>query len=167
MEAAMARKDDSSKLYDGIKKVRVAMMTLPDKDGELHSRPMYSQNVDPDGSLWFFTSASSEKVPEIEVNGKVNLAYADPGSNFFATVNGRAEIVEDRDEVRKRWSEGARAWFPKGKDDPDLALIKVTPERGEYWDGPSSTILHLYGYIKARLTGAPPTEMTEDRKVRL
>ena len=54
-----------------------------------------------------------------------------------------------------------------GKDDPNIALIRVHPEKGEYWDSPSSTLLHIYGYAKAALTGSSPTEMTDQKKVNL
>ncbi|HEX2726529.1 MAG TPA: pyridoxamine 5'-phosphate oxidase, partial [Beijerinckiaceae bacterium] len=36
-----------------------------------------------------------------------------------------------------------------------------------YWDSPSSTLIHLYGYAKAALTGSPPTELSEQKKVNL
>ena len=41
-------------------------------------------------------------------------------------------------------------------DDPTIALIRVHPVKGEYWDSPSSTALHLYGYVKAAVTGESP-----------
>ena len=49
-----------------------------------------------------------------------------------------------------------RAWFPKGIDDPDVALLKVAIDAAEYWDAPNSTMIHAYGYLKARLTGEAP-----------
>jgi hypothetical protein len=60
-----------------------------------------------------------------------------------------------------------KAWFPQGVDDPQIALIRVHPVKGEYWDSPNSTVLHLYGYAKAALTGKQPTELTEQEKVNL
>ena len=52
-----------------------------------------------------------------------------------------------------------------GKDDPEVALIRVCPEKGEYWDSPNATMLHLYGTVKAALTGESPK--TETKKVGL
>ena len=46
-----------------------------------------------------------------------------------------------------------KAWFPKGLDDPELALLKVTVEKAEYWDSPSSAVVHLVGLAKALVTG--------------
>ncbi len=49
-----------------------------------------------------------------------------------------------------------RAWFPKGVEDPEIAILKVEVEQAEYWDAPNSTMVHLYGYVKAALTGSSP-----------
>ena len=65
------------------------------------------------------------------------------------------------------WHPALRTWFPEGKDDPSIALIRVHPAKGEYWDSPSSTFVQLYGSVKAALTGQPATEIGEQRKVSL
>jgi hypothetical protein len=37
-----------------------------------------------------------------------------------------------------------------------LVAHDLGPEKGEYWDSPNSTMLHLYGYVKAAVTGESP-----------
>ena len=128
----------AQKLYDLIRSMKIAMMTTVDTDGTLHSRPMHSQKADEHGDLWFFTKIQSLKL---------------------------TEISRDRAKIDALWSEPLRTWFPEGKDDPTIALIRVHPVRGEYWDSPSSTILHLYGYAKAAVTGESPKP--EQEKVNL
>ena len=44
-----------------------------------------------------------------------------------------------------------------------MALLKVTCEGAEYWDAPSSTLVHAYGYIKAVTTGEPPHPGANDK----
>ncbi len=41
--------------------------------------------------------------------------------------------------------------------DPQARLVKVVADSVEYWDSPSSTMVHAYGYVKARMTGEPPS----------
>ena len=48
-------------------------------------------------------------------------------------VGGRAKLSRDRAKVKELWKESFRAWF-KGKDDPNIALIRIEPLEGEYWD---------------------------------
>jgi general stress protein 26 len=147
---------DPRKVYDMIKDVRVAMMTTIDADGALHSRPMHTMKPDAEGDLWFFTRRSAPKVGEVERDHAVNLAFADPKAQNYVSVSGRATIVTDQRKIDELWSEPLRAWFPNGKDDPEVALVRVRPERAEYWDSPSSTIVHMVGYAKAAITGKPP-----------
>ena len=158
---------NASKLFELIKDVRVCMMTTVESDGSLHSRPMHSMDADEHGTLWFFTKLQSPKVAEISKDRQVNLAYSNPDDQHYVSVAGVAEVVRDKAKIEEKWSEPMRAWFPDGKDDPTIALIRVKPVRGEYWDSPSSTLVHLYGYVKASLTGQMPTDITEQQKVNL
>ena len=166
MKTASNDAEARDKLYDLVKDIRIAMMTTMDEDGSLRSRPMYNQSVDKEGKLWFFTK-HDDKIEEIHHDRQVNLSYADPKSQTYVSISGTAMDLRDKAKAREHWSEGLRVWFPKGTEDPDLLLICVTPTKGEYWDSPSSTMLHLYGYVKAVATGEPPYEMTEDKKVNL
>ena len=44
-------------------------------------------------------------------------------------------------------------WFPNGVDTPDIALLKVSVERGEYWDGSQSFLAHALTFATSMLTG--------------
>jgi general stress protein 26 len=158
---------NAAKLYEMIKSMKIAMMTTVDTDGSLHSRPMHSQEADEHGDLWFFTQIQSPKVTEVSRDNEVNLAYSDPNGQNYVSVYGKAEIVRDKAKIQEKWSEGMRTWFPKGVDDPQIALIRVHPIKGEYWDSPSSTMLHLFGYAKAAITGEPPKNPGDQEKVNL
>jgi len=95
----------------------------------------------------------------------VSLGYASSGA--YVAVTGRAEMVEDRGLIDELWSEDVKAWFPKGKDDPNLTLLKVEPDVGEYWSFPSAPVSQVIGYVKAKLTGQPADDIGEHRKVLL
>jgi general stress protein 26 len=147
--------NDVQKLGKLIKGIKVAMLTTQDDDGTLRSRPMATQQAEFDGTLWFFTQASSHKVDEIDREHNVNLSYADAGDNRFVSISGRARLVRDKGKIDELWSPVLKAWFPKGKDDPDVALLRVDVEKAEYWDAPSSTLVKLVGFAKAVVKGQP------------
>lgn len=155
------------KLYKIIKDIRIAMMTTLDEKGQMTSRPMYNQEADENGHLWFYTETHSPKIKEINQDSKLNLTFSNPAKNYYVTMSGQAETIHDRELIKTFWTEGLRVWFPKGPDDPEIALICFKPEQAEFWDSPSSTLLHLYGYIKARTIGAPPYELSENEKIEL
>jgi general stress protein 26 len=142
------------KLQKLIENVRVAMLTTVDRDGALRSRPMATQDVDVefDGALWFYTEAGSDKVREIQAHPEVNLSYSD-GKSTYVSVSGSAELVRDRHQMEELWNPSLEAWFPKGLDDPDIALLRVAVEKAEYWDAPDSKLVQTLAFTKAVLTG--------------
>ena len=141
------------KLKDLIKGVRVAMLTTLNGDGTLHTRPMWTHQLEADGAFWFFTRKDAAKIHEIRDDSHVTLNFVDDEDRRFVAVYGRGEVVRDRTIAEKLWNPIYEAWFPKGLADPDLALIRVRVERVEYWDSPVSKPMQLTGFVK-RLTAA-------------
>ena len=153
MENSQNNAEGLKMLKEKIKDIRVAMLTSVETDGSLHTRPMHTQPIKDDGLLWFFTGKNSNKIGEIKNDSHVSLSYADPGSNTYLAICGRATHVTDKAKIDELWHDMLKAWFPEGKDDPNIALLKVNPESAEYWDSPSSKMVQLVGYAKALVTG--------------
>ena len=154
------------KLAAMIKGIDIGMLTTIAEDGTLHSRPMRAQDVEFDGDLWFMTKADSGKVHEIEVNPQVSVSFARPNTQDYVAVSGRAELVRDRARIDEFWNPIYISFFPDGKDDPDLALIKVSAEQAEYWDSPSSPVVFAAGFLKVKLTGKQ-LQVGENEKIDL
>ena len=104
---------------------------------------MATQEVEFDGTLWFFTQASSEKAREIRQNPQINASYVSVEDHHYVSLTGHASVVQDREKMQELWSPAYRVWFPQGQDDPDLALLKVDVEQAEYWDMLSSSMVNL------------------------
>jgi len=136
-------KNPVKKLRKLIKAARVAMLTTVASDGSMRSRPMVTPDADFDGQLWFFTRYHSPKSEEIQENQKVNVTYASPKNDRYVSVSGTAALVRDRDKVKDLWRGALKQWFPKGKKDPELALLRVTVERAEYWDANENRMVDL------------------------
>ena len=133
--------------------IKFAMLTTAEPDGTLRSRPMATQQKDFDGTLWFFTKAASPKVAEAQQDHHVNVSYSSPDHNQYVSVSGLATLVRDQAKAKELWNPLYKAWFPDGLDDPDLALLRVDVTKAEYWDTPSSPVVHVVGFVKAMATG--------------
>lgn len=138
-----------------MKHFRVGMLTTRGTDGALKSRPLGTQEVEFDGDVWFATGFDSEKVREIEADPQVNVSFQDDGANRYVSIHGRARIVRDRAKIDALWSPAMKIFFPGGKDDPNLCLVQVQAEGGEYWDGPGSALGKLVYLATAAVTGNP------------
>jgi len=157
--------ETTQKMWEMMKSISFAMLTTEDDDN-LRARPMVAAQKEFDGTLWFFTRASSHKVNEVQHDQRVGVTYADPSKQDYVSLSGHARLVRDKAAIDAHWGESMRTWFPKGKDDPDIALLKVDVTMAEYWDAPNSTMVHAYGYLKAVVTGEPP-HPGENEKIRL
>ena len=147
------REESIKKLHGLIEGIDFAMLTTVDTDGVLRSRPMSTQEVEFDGTLWFFTSDKTHKVEEIEKDNRVNASYAEPKDNVYVSVSGTASVVKDRAKMEELWNPILKAWFPDGLETPGICLLKVDVEQAEYWDSPSSTLVQIAGFVKAMVTG--------------
>lgn len=108
-----------------------AMMITHGSESGLHARPMSIAATDPDGSIWFITGADTAKVYELQQD-RTLLAVMQNSSKALS-VGGKGEISRDRAKIHQVWKETFRAWF-EGKDDPNIALIRLNPMEAEYWD---------------------------------
>lgn len=144
--------ENLKKLADKISKIETAMLVTTEPDGTLRGRPMQTLKLE-GNALWFLTSSNSPKSSEIKNDSHVNLSFADESSKLYVSVSGIATVSRDRQKIEELWSEPFKAWFPEGKDDPNIAVIRVEITQAEYWDTPSSPVVHLIGYAKAVVTG--------------
>jgi len=142
------------KLVEMLKDVRSCMLITNEKNAEnISGRPMGINKIDADGTMWFFTKASSYKVDEIEENKKVSISIINESSNNYLMIHGTATLVNDKGKMKELWSAITKAWFPLGLEDPDMTLIKVVPNEVEYWDSSSSKMVVLFNMLKAIVTG--------------
>lgn len=159
--------DDRKKLYDLAREVKIAMMTTIEGDGSLHIRPMANREADENGDFWFYAAKDESAAQNIATNPNVALGFSDPHDNTYVSISGTATLVTDRSLIEEKWTPILEAWFPKGKDDPNIVLIKVDPHRGEFWDSSGSMIVNAIGFIKAKLTGGAANDLGDTAKLLL
>lgn len=143
--------DPIETLRDKIKGLHMAMLSTI-SDGQIVTRPMATQDMGPDGTLWFLTSAESSKVSEIAHYPNVNVAYMDSGSETYISVAGSAKVSNDRALITKFWNPFYAAWF-EGPDDPTIRVLAVTPKTAEYWITKGGKIVSLVSMFLSAVTG--------------
>jgi general stress protein 26 len=124
--------DSKDEFWKVLKHFGTAMVVTHADDGSLRSRPMAIADSEPDGDLWFATSIESGKVSEIWTDNRIAAALQ--SEDRFMSISGRGELIRDRAKIDELWKESWRVWFPNGKDDPELVLLRLRAEEAEYWD---------------------------------
>ncbi|MBC7513184.1 MAG: pyridoxamine 5'-phosphate oxidase family protein [Herminiimonas sp.] len=161
----LSKEEAHPTLWQKIEHVRVGMLTTVGPDGALLSRPMSNQQVDADGALWFFVSDEAAVSKQIVSSPNVNVSFAAPEDSLYVSVAGTAALVKDKEKIAAMWNPMVSAWFPKGADDPHVALIRVAIDSAEYWDSDKSRMMQLFAMAKAAVTGKPPTDIGEHKKI--
>lgn len=156
--------DDLTTIDAIIKKTRFATVTTRTKDGELVSRPLAVLDRDFDGTVWFFTDDPSPKTDDIAYDEHVNVAYVDGSS--VVSLAATATVDRDRARIDEFWNPWVEAWFPAGKDDPSVALLKVEATSAEYWHIDKPGVVRAIEIVKALATKTMP-DVGESRTVEL
>lgn len=145
------------KIAELVKGIRIAMMTTLAGDGSIDARPMAVQDKPFDGTLWFLTRRSSDKVSELEQDRHVTLTFSEPSDSKYITLKGRGTVTQDRGKIHELWNPMYKAWFPQGEDDPEITVLRVDVVEGFFWEASSSKILMYAKYLAAAVThGAVP-----------
>ncbi len=137
MDATQTPAEAIDNIWDIFEKFRIAMLVSHGSAG-LHSRPMAPIWRRETGLVWFLTSMDTTKRQEIARNPDVAIALSE--GNRHAAISGTAALIADRAVIHDLWNAGAQAYYPDGPDDPEIVAIKVTPDIGEYWDGPAAPV---------------------------
>lgn len=143
-------------LNDLLKKFSTAMMITRSGDRSIHGRPMSIAEIGEDGELYFASSLDSGKLRDIELDPEVTLIFQ--GDSVFISLQGTAHLSTDPELIDRLWSEAWRVWFPEGKNDPSLVILKIDPEDAEYWDNSGGGgLTYAMTAMKAYIKGEQPT----------
>lgn len=106
----------------------VIMMRLMNTDG--HAEPMTAQlDQDAHHAIWFFAKRSNR----IARGGKAMGQVATIQHDVFACLSGT--LVEETDAATRaaHWSNAVESWFPSGKSDPEVVMLRFDIEDAEVW----------------------------------
>ncbi|GAA1396187.1 pyridoxamine 5'-phosphate oxidase family protein [Luteococcus peritonei] len=118
-------------LAEGMKDLDTCLLCTRDGEG-MDARPMSNnQDVEWDGSSWFFTNGDEAMVEQIRSCPEVMVTYASKG--LWVAVVGRAELHQDQQAMERHWDPDIDRWFEQGVQTPGLTLIEVQPRRIRYW----------------------------------
>ncbi len=146
-----------AKFWKSLKSDMTMMLGLDGvEDG--HARPMTAQFENERGPIWFFTSKDNAIVQKLSRGNRAIATFASKGHDLFATLHGSVAIETDRAGLERLWNPYVAAWFPGGKTDPKLALLRFDAERAEIWLDEHSIVAGV-----KMLLGVDPKEEYKDK----
>jgi general stress protein 26 len=143
------------KLQEMINKIDIGMMCSQVPGSKvIHAVPMSRQEVDDEGNIWYLISTDSESYKNFEITPYANVLFSDVRDYNFLSLCGDVEISRDQARIEKYWVNAMEAWFEKGKEDPRIRVMKITPGEAHYWDNKTNKLVTLIKVATSAVTGA-------------
>jgi general stress protein 26 len=148
--------DLQAKFWKALHADRTMMLGLDGvEDG--HARPMAAQAEGDKGPIWFFTSTENGIVEQLGAGNRAIATFVDKGHHLFATVNGTLDLHNDPATIDRLWNPFVAAWYPGGKADPKLRLLRLDADAAEIWLNDST----LFAGLKMLLGADPKADYKE------
>ena len=93
--------------------------------------PMTAQlDKDANHAIWFFTYRDNH----FAKMGPANASFASEDHKIFARFHGTLVEETSQERLEKQWDNTVEAWFPKGKSDPNLLMMRMDLGDATIWD---------------------------------
>ncbi len=100
-------------------------------DGGGHSEPLTVQlDKDQVDTLLFFVAKDNRVVR----GGPAMVQFVSKGQDFFACLAGTISVDNNPALIDKLWSKQVESWFPGGRNDPNVTLIRFDISDLEVWE---------------------------------
>jgi general stress protein 26 len=127
------------RLHELVKATRTAVVVSGTPGDEIDGKPMTMARTGDDTTMYLASSFDAAQVSALERGPRVTVVLQGAG---YAVFSGEARISRDRRLIDELWADSWRLWS-RGKWDPSLAIVIVSPIEGSYWEG---TDRHSYLY---------------------
>jgi general stress protein 26 len=141
-------------LFDELSRVTAGMLGVNGNTRGLI--PMAPQLEREHGKIFFFTRRSSDLVTSVGQGGQAEYCLVGKDHDYYACLTGPIIQSSDSAAIDRHWNAVTSAWFPGGREDPELTLLEFTPVEAAIWASTDSTAVFAWEMTKALVGGAPP-----------
>ena len=134
-----APEEHRERLQQLVKATRTAVVLSGTPGDEIDGKPMTLVRTGDDTTMYLASVFDAEQVAALERSARVTVVLQGAG---YAVFSGEALISRDRRLVDELWRDDWTQWA-RGKWDPALGIMIVSPIEGSYWEG---TDRHSYVY---------------------
>jgi general stress protein 26 len=120
--------------WDSLKKSNTGLLGL-DQPG-YHAQPMTAFREEETGTIWFFTRDDTDLARDATLAGgqSAMFHYGSKDQNVWACIHGQLSSQgQDREIIDRYWNPVLAAWYPEGKDDPHLTILRFDADDGRVW----------------------------------
>ena len=150
-------REAEEEFWNHLEKSNTGMLGL-DQPG-YHAQPMTAFRDGETSTIWFFTRDDTDLAKDAAVGSgqSAMFHYGSKDQNVWACIHGELSVHgPDRDVIDRYWNPVLAAWYPDGKDDPNLTILRFEAGDGRVWVNEGGFVRFAYEIAKANLTKTLP-----------
>ena len=107
-------------------------------DNDPHSAAPMTAQLDEDAhhAIWFFTTRDNR----FAAMGPATANFSAKDHTVFARFAGRLHEETDRERLDKQWNNFVERWYPGGKQDPNLLMLRMDLGDASIWSGDAGVL---------------------------
>jgi len=146
--------DAEDTLWSEIKHGRIGMLALADEPRRF--QPMTAFAEPDDRTIWFFTRLDTDLAQSVTGADEAVFIVQSKDQDLQACLVGELDLLRDDGRIDRYWNPMVAAWFPEGRDDPKLILLRLTVTGAEVWRSTVGPVRMAWQVVKANLTHSLP-----------
>jgi general stress protein 26 len=143
------------KLWSEIEDTRFGMLGPVGGDHD-HLQPMTAFVEPESGTIWFYAQKDSALAETASQGVQAMFVFMSNDHQMQASIRGTLHASLDVLHRDKFWNAAVAAWFPKGRDDPGLAMLSLACDDARVWVSEGGALKFGWEVAKANLTGGRP-----------
>ena len=143
--------------WDSLRASNTGLLGL-DQPG-YHAQPMTAFREQETGTIWFFTRDDTDLARDAALAGgqSAMFHYGSKDQNVWACIHGHLSSQgQDREIIDRYWNPVLAAWYPEGKDDPHLTILRFEAGDGRVWVNEGGFLKFAFEIAKANVTKTLP-----------
>lgn len=141
------------RLWDEIQRHQIGMLGVVGGPSR-HFQPM-TAFAEPDANrIWFFSRDDTDLARDIDAARTAMFIVQAKG--LQACIRGELALERDRARIDKYWNAVVAAWYPQGRDDPHLTLIRMDCGDADVWISDVGPMRFAWEIVRANATHREP-----------
>lgn len=142
--------------WKALKSSNTGMLGLETPDAL--SQPMTAFRDGESSAIWFFTRDDVDLARDVgHLGADARFEYGSKDQKVWASLRGRLSVApRDQEIIDRHWNPVVAAWYPDGKEDPHLTLLRFDGADGRIWVSEGGLLKFAFEVVKANVTGDTP-----------
>ncbi len=153
--ADLDRNELESKMWKSISETHTGMLGSVGPNAD-HMQPMTAFCEPETRTIWFFIRRDNDLLRTIGEQPRAMFCLVGKDHHLFACLGGELSERYDAERIDKFWNPVVAAWYPQGKDSPELTLLRFDVADAQLWVSQKGPIGFAWEIAKANATHELP-----------